>query len=142
MAKIKKEQTTIQKTKNSLKKMINKGLSEKQSEHLKEKTRNGGIKKEYLKSKDVCRVTLKLPKVAAPEAQSVCIVGNFNDWNIHANPMKKMKNGDYATKLDLEPGREHQFRYLVDGSKWLNDWNADKYVKTHYGDSDNSVVLT
>jgi 1,4-alpha-glucan branching enzyme len=100
-----------------------------------------GIKKEYLKSKDVCKVTFRFPKVAAPGAKSVCIVGDFNDWNIYANPMKKMKNGNYSIMLQLKPGREYHFRYLIDESKWENDWNADKYVKSPFGDSDNSVIV-
>ena len=100
-----------------------------------------GIKKEYPKSKNVCGVTFRLPKIAAPDAKSVCIVGDFNDWNIHANRMEKLKNGDYTVKLELERGREYQFRYLIDETKWENDWNADKYVKSAYGDSDNSVIM-
>ncbi len=91
---------------------------------------------------NVCRVTFRLPETAAPDARSVCIVGDFNDWNIHANPMKRLENVDYIIKLDLETGREYQFRYLIDELKWENDWNADKYVKSSYGDCDNSVVLT
>ena len=100
-----------------------------------------GIKKEHPKSKNVCVVTFRLPKIAAPDAKSVCIVGDFNDWNIHANRMEKLKNGDYTVKLELERGREYQFRYLIDETKWENDWNADKYVKSAYGDSDNSVIM-
>jgi hypothetical protein len=55
--------------------------------------------------------------------------------------MRKLKRGDYTIKLDLEPEREYQFRYLIDELKWENDWEADKYVKNPYGDSDNSVVI-
>ena len=101
-----------------------------------------GVKKEYLKGVNVCRVTFSLPKAAAPDAKSVYIVGDFNNWNISANPMKLLENGDYITKLDLETGKEYQFRYLIDESKWENDWNADRYIKSTYGDHDNSVVLT
>lgn len=100
-----------------------------------------GIKKEYPKSKNVCVVTFRLPKIAASDAKSVFIVGDFNDWNIHTNRMKKLKNGDYSIKLELQPGKEYQFRYLIDESKWENDWNADKYVRSPYGDSDNSVII-
>ena len=100
-----------------------------------------GIKKEYLKSRKVCKVTFRLPKIAAVGAKSVHIVGDFNDWGIYANPMKRLKNGDYTIRLELEPAREYQFRYLINESKWENDWNADKYVKSPYGDSDNSVVV-
>ena len=105
-------------------------------------TTSGGIKKENVKTRNICRVTFRLPKIAASDAKSVCIVGDFNNWNIHANPMKKLKNGDYTIKLDLEPRKEYQYRYFIDESKWENDWNADKYVKSLYGDSDNSVVMT
>jgi 1,4-alpha-glucan branching enzyme len=100
-----------------------------------------GIKKEYFKSRKTCKVTFRLPKIAATDAKSVCIVGDFNNWNLYSNPMKKLKNGNYTVTLELKPGREYQFRYLIDESKWENDWNADKYVKSPYGDSDNSVVV-
>jgi 1,4-alpha-glucan branching enzyme len=100
-----------------------------------------GIKKEYLKDRNMCKVTFRLPKVAAPDSKNVCIVGDFNDWNIYANRMRKLKNGDYMITLELEPGKEYQFRYLIDESRWENDWNADKYVKSPFGDTDNSVVV-
>jgi len=102
----------------------------------------GRIKKQYFKTKQVCRVTFQLPKDAAAEAKSVFIVGEFNNWNIHAAPMKKLRSGGFTITLDLEPGREYQFRYLIDDTNWENDWNADRYVKSPYGDSDNSVVVT
>jgi hypothetical protein len=74
------------------------------------------------------------------DAKTVCLVGDFNNWNIHANPMKRKKNGDYTISLELTEGHEYQFRYLIDGTRWENDWNADKYVESPYGGSDNSVV--
>jgi hypothetical protein len=123
-------------------KSVTKKTAEKESSSETIATRGIGIKKEFLKAKNVCKATFRLQRAAAPDAKSVCIVGDFNNWDIHANPMKKLKNGDYSIVLGLEPGREYQFRYLIDESKWENDWNADKYVKNPYGDSDNSVVLT
>jgi hypothetical protein len=134
IAEAKQDNATTVQTKN-----ITKRTFEKKS--LPEKaTRSIGIKKEFLKTKNVCRVTFRLPKAAAPDAKSVYIVGDFNNWDIHANPMKKRKNEYYTISFDLESGREYQFRYLIDESKWENDWKADKYVKSPYGDSDNSVV--
>ncbi len=139
MAKAKNDKVTAQKT-TAKKTVVRKSTKKKATEKVVKRTI--GTKKEYLKSKNVYRVTFTLPKIAASNAKSVCIVGDFNNWNIHANPMKKLKNGDYTIKLDLEPGKEYQYRYFVDESKWENDWNADKYVKSLYGDSDNSVVMT
>jgi hypothetical protein len=100
-----------------------------------------GIKKEYLEGGKLCKVTFRLPSMAAPGAKSVCIVGDFNNWNTRANPMKRLENGDYELSLKFEPRKEYHFRYLIDDSKWENDWNADKYVKSPLGDSDNSVVV-
>jgi 1,4-alpha-glucan branching enzyme len=100
-----------------------------------------GIKKEYLASRNVCKVTFRLPRVVAVDANGVHIVCDFNNLNIYANPMRRLKNGGHTIELELEPGREYQFRYLIDEHRWENDWNADKYVKSPYGDTDNSVVI-
>ena len=54
--------------------------------------------------------------------------------------MKKQKSGAFSVKLTLESGREYQFRYLIDGKKWENDWKADKYVPAPFSDAENSVV--
>ncbi len=96
------------------------------------------IKKQYLKSKSVCKVTFRLQGEAA---ESTNIVGEFNDWNIYATPMKRLKNGSFVVTLDLEPNKEYQFRYLLDDEIWKNDEKADKYVPNPYGDSENSVVV-
>ncbi|MEW6602530.1 MAG: hypothetical protein AB1499_16275 [Nitrospirota bacterium] len=56
---------------------------------LKPKTES--LKKQYHKTKNVCKVTFTLPKEAAADAKSVTIVGDFNKWNITENKMKKLK---------------------------------------------------
>jgi len=99
------------------------------------------IKKQYLKSKPVCKVTFRLPGEAAGFAESANIVGEFNDWNIYATPMKKLKTGAFSVTIDLEPNREYQFRYLLEDEIWENDGEADKYVLHPYGDGENSVVV-
>ncbi len=97
--------------------------------------------KKYLKSKPVCKAKFLMPKQAIGDAKSVNIVGDFNHWNVNASPMKKLKNGGFAIALDLPAGKEYQFRYLIDGTKWENDWAADKYVPSPFGDADNSVIV-
>ncbi len=141
MGKAKKEKSITLKQETTAKKTVGKKSFEKKLAPKRVATRSIGITKEYLEAKNVYRIKFTLPKAAAPDAKSVCIVGDFNNWDFHANPMKKLKKGEYTIKLDLEPGREYQFRYLIDELKWENDWNADKYVQNPYGDSDNSVVV-
>lgn len=100
-----------------------------------------GIKKQYLKSKPVCKVTFRLPAEAANGAKKVTVVGDFNHWDKNATKMKKLKSGEFKAVVELEPGREYEYRYFVDDKEWENDWDADKYVPTPYGEGDNSVVV-
>ena len=99
------------------------------------------MKKAYLKTEPMCKVTFALPKEAVGEANCVYLVGEFNNWQIGATPMKKLKSGEFKTTLKLKRDKEYQFRYLIDDSKWENDWHADKYVTTPFGDGENSVVV-
>jgi hypothetical protein len=55
--------------------------------------------------------------------------------------MKQGKDGRFSLTLELDKEREYQFRYLVNGTEWHNDWEADKYVPNPFS-GDNSVVVT
>jgi len=99
------------------------------------------LKKQFMKSKPICKVTFHLSKEAVAQAKKVALVGDFNEWNPSATPMKKQKDGGFSVTLNLEQGREYQFRYLLDDTIWENDWCADKYVPSAVGDADNSVVV-
>lgn len=87
------------------------------------------------------RVTFEVP--CSIWAESIHLVGDFNDWDQQAHPLKKMRRSDATRRitLELDAGREYQFRYLVDGQKWYNDWQADAYAPNPFG-GDNSVVRT
>ncbi len=97
------------------------------------------LKKQVLKSKPVTKVTFTLPD--SIKAENAFLVGDFNNWDEKATPMKKQKVGTFAITLELEKGREFQFRYLVNGTEWHNDWHADRYVPNPFS-GDNSVVTT
>jgi 1,4-alpha-glucan branching enzyme len=97
------------------------------------------LKKEYPKKNPVCKVTFTLPD--AIQATSAYLVGDFNNWSQNCTPMKKLSDGHFSATVVLEKGRDYQFRYLVNGCQWHNDWDADKYVANGIG-GDNSVVTT
>ncbi len=99
------------------------------------------ILKSYLKTKPVCKVKFVLPKTQINGAKSVQLVGEFNNWDTDALPMRKQKSGDYAATIDLEPGQEYAFRYLIDGQEWENDGEADKYIPSLVCEAENSVVV-
>ena len=99
------------------------------------------IKKQYLKSNGSCNVTFSLPKEAAPDAQVVTIVGDFNNWNLTENQMKKLRNGDFKVTIKLHRDKEYRFKYLIDSTRWENDWCADKYVPNTFGSDDSLVIV-
>lgn len=102
------------------------------------------IKKQYIKSRKATKVTFELSNKEMPEGvdvNSVNLLGDFNNWDPSATPMKYLKRGAYQATLELEPEREFQFRYLLNGEQWCNDWEADGYVPGTFGPH-NSVVFT
>jgi 1,4-alpha-glucan branching enzyme len=98
-------------------------------------------KKKYMDDQGTCKVTFTLDRRAGNSRKSASLVGDFNGWNGKATPMKKMEDGSFTATVTLKKGRKYQYRYLLDGAIWENDWNADGYVPTRFGDSDNSVVI-
>ena len=95
-----------------------------------------GIKKQFLKSKPVCKVTFTVP---AENAKKVAVVGSFNEWNDKATPLKKLKNGSFKGTVALQSGISHEFRYLIDG-EYQNEIEADTYAWNDYAGAENSVL--
>jgi 1,4-alpha-glucan branching enzyme len=99
------------------------------------------IKKQYLKNKPVCKVTFRLTRKVADGAAKAFLAGDFNNWQTASIPMKALKNGDHTVTLELAPGHEYQYRYLVDGNRWVTDDSADRYVASGFADSQNAVIV-
>lgn len=99
------------------------------------------LKKSYTKKDPTkCKVTFTVEKEAAMGAETITIAGDFNSWSSTENKLKKAKDGSFSIALELEVGKEYQFRYLIDGKRWENDWSADKYIPAPFSHTDNSVV--
>ncbi len=99
------------------------------------------VAKQFLKSKPVAKVTFELPAAAVNGAKTVVVAGEFNNWDVTAQLLKKQKDGSYKTTVELPVGGEYQYRYILDGTKWENDWAADKYVASGVSGEENSVVV-
>ena len=100
------------------------------------------IKKEYLNDYRKCRVTFIIPRRIGKNAEKAQVVGEFNRWTHSATPMKKLNNGTFVAIMEFPIGKEYQFRYLLDNKVWMNDSDADKFVPTPFGDSENCVLST
>jgi len=99
------------------------------------------LDKKYLKSKAICKVKFIAPPELAKEAKKIYLAGDFNNWDFQVTQLKRQKDGTYATTLELEAGSEYEYRYVLDGERWENDYAADKYVPSKLGNVHNSVVV-
>ncbi len=68
-----------------------------------------------------CSVTFTLPE--HPRIQRAGLVGDFEDapWDPEGFRMRRDGDGRWRVTLRLEPGQAYEFRYLINGSTWLND---------------------
>ena len=97
------------------------------------------LKKNYTKTKQKCRVTFKYPN--EEQAESAVVAGDFNNWSLEANPMKRLKDGSFSTTISLEAGRSYAYRYVLDGNVWVNDPEPDGFVANEYGEENSLVTV-
>jgi hypothetical protein len=65
------------------------------------------------------RVTFSLPE--GQPAGPVSVVGDFNEWDPFAHPLRARGNGTRSCVVKVPAGSTLHFRYLADGGVWFND---------------------
>lgn len=55
----------------------------------------------------------------APTAQSVSLVGDFNQWNPALHPMRQMPDQAWLITVELKHGH-HRYAFMVDGQLTLD----------------------
>lgn len=98
------------------------------------------IKKQYFKTKDVCKVSFTLDASEVHNAETASLVGDFNGWDPSAHPMKKLKSGGFSLQVELPKDSTYQFRYVLNGTDYINDSQADELVPAGIGDAQNGVL--
>ena len=94
------------------------------------------IKKQFIKTKAVCKVTFSID---APAANTVAVVGDFNNWNSEAGALGKLKTGAFKGTFEVGKDANYEFRYIVDGI-YANEPEADSYRWNEYAGAENSVL--
>jgi len=60
-------------------------------------------------------------RLVAPSSSAVVVVGDFNDWDPVATPLRLTgEAGVWVVELRLPPGR-YRYTFLVDGRRWVRD---------------------
>ena len=72
-------------------------------------------------------------RLDAPASSRVAVVGDFNDWDPAATPLRP--TGDHRTwvvELRLKPGRYH-YTFLIDGRRWERDPRESPAAESDFG---------
>jgi len=77
--------------------------------------------------------------LSVPQAQSVSIAGDFNQWNPSSHPLKMDDKGIWRMSLPLNPG-QYEYRFFVDG-EWQNDPNGSSSVENLLGTSNSLKIV-
>ena len=68
----------------------------------------------------------------APDARSVAVSGDFNQWSGDAALEDADGDGIWTLRVAVEPG-VHEYMFVVDGERWVTDPNADRYADDGFG---------
>ncbi len=97
------------------------------------------LKKSYSKTGKSCRVTFKTDVLT--DTDQVALLGDFNAWDPKTHCLKARKDGSFSLTLSLDAGQDYRFRYLMDGSTWTNEAEADQLVPNQFGTSDSLITV-
>jgi 1,4-alpha-glucan branching enzyme len=97
------------------------------------------LKKNYTRTGRSCRVTFYLPSAVVADSVSLC--GEFNNWDPAVHPMGKKKDGTFYTSLYLDAGQTYRYRFLLNGDRWENDWEAEAYAPNAHGTEDSLITV-
>jgi hypothetical protein len=72
-------------------------------------------------------------RLAAPASSRVAVVGDFNDWDPAATPLRPAGDGGtWVVELRLKPGRYH-YTFLIDGRRWARDPSEPPAAESDFG---------
>lgn len=77
----------------------------------------------------------------APDARSVALVGDFNNWNRATTSLAPTgKDGTWTASVALPPGR-HEYAFVVDGEHWMADPHATVTIQDDFGTASSIVTV-
>jgi len=96
------------------------------------------IQKSTKRKDSKVRVTFTMPAIDG--CSCLYLVGKFDEWNESVYRLQHAENGTWSLTLELESGREFQYRFRTNDGRWLNDPSAPHAL--HPFESEISLVST
>lgn len=79
------------------------------------------------------KITFTLPAANIIGANECVLLGEFNKWNLEEGYyLLKQADGSMTVEVELEAGKDYQYRYLLSNGRWVND-DAEKITSEMSG---------
>jgi len=95
------------------------------------------VQKTYFKTKDYCKVKFSFK---VENAETVEILGLNSDWE-NSIVMSKKKDGTFTSEVSLPKNTQHEFKYRVNETEWVNEPEADSLSVNEFGGHNSVIVL-
>ncbi|MFO7860839.1 MAG: glycogen-binding domain-containing protein [Desulfosalsimonas sp.] len=78
-------------------------------------------------------------RLTAPDAEEVCIGGDFNGWNPQKHHFKRKAGGFWEKAIMLKPGR-YEYKFRVNGD-WCIDPANNQVCDNIFGTRNNVILV-
>lgn len=95
------------------------------------------VQKTYFKTKDYCKVKFSFN---LENAETIEILGLNSDWE-NSIVMSKKKDGSFGAEVSLPKNTQHEFKYRVNATEWVNEPDADSLSPNIYGGNNSVIIL-
>lgn len=75
----------------------------------------------------------------APDANKVCLAGDFNNWSTNSCLLAKTNSGEWQASLSLKPG-VYDYKFFVDG-EWREDPKSSQRVPNTFGTQNDRIIV-
>lgn len=79
--------------------------------------------------------------IEAPDAASVHVAGDFNEWQPEFELADPDGDGVWSGRVMLPPG-VHKYMFVIDGETWITDPNAERWVEDGFGNRNAVIAIT
>jgi len=79
--------------------------------------------------------------LVAPEARSVWLAADFNEWSSDGYALQKASDGTWEITVPLRKGKAYSYNFVIDGERWVVDPSAPARLDDGFGGSSSSLTL-
>jgi hypothetical protein len=79
--------------------------------------------------------------LSAPEASSVMLAADFNQWTTDGYALKRGPDGHWEITVPLQKGKSYAYNFVIDGERWIVDPSTASRLDDGFGGSSSSISL-